>query len=261
MVAPIRHRLSAVRCVDASREGVLNVFQRRRTDVSPAHQLAQQLNSSKKVRHMAAAKCMQDKVVVVTGAGRGIGRGMAMLAAAEGAKVVVNDLGGSDRWRRAATSQAPAEEVVSRDQARPAARPSRISIRVAEAEPRAQAIVKAAVDTFGRVDAVINNAGILRDRIFHRMSDRVDLEAWSSTCTLNGARSTFQPCRRQLLQGPGVGRVRALHLDVRPRSVTLGRRTTPPPSSASSVCRAASPSTWPDSMSARTASPRSPGAG
>ena len=115
---------------------------------------------------MASAKCMQDKVVVVTGAGRGIGRGMAMLAAAEGAKVVVNDLGGSTDGEGRDTS--PADEVVAEIKKAGGKAVANYD-SVAEAES-AQKIIQCAIDNFGRIDSVVNNAGILRDRIFHRMS-------------------------------------------------------------------------------------------
>jgi NAD(P)-dependent dehydrogenase (short-subunit alcohol dehydrogenase family) len=115
---------------------------------------------------MAQAKCMQDKVVVVTGAGRGIGRGMAMLAAAEGAKVVVNDLGGSTDGEGRDTS--PADDVVAEIK-KAGGRAVANYDSVAEAES-AQKIIQCAIDNFGRIDSVVNNAGILRDRIFHRMS-------------------------------------------------------------------------------------------
>lgn len=111
-------------------------------------------------------KCMQDKVLVVTGAGRGIGRAIALLAAEEGAKVIVNDLGGSSDGEGADASAA--QTVV--DEIKVAG-----GIGVANhdsvAEPEgANNIIRTAIDNFGRIDAVVNNAGILRDRIFHRMS-------------------------------------------------------------------------------------------
>ncbi len=113
------------------------------------------------------AKCMDGKVLVVTGAGRGIGREMAILAAREGAKVVVNDLGAATDGEGGG-SQAPAEEVV---EIITKAGGKAVANFESVAEPKsAENIIKAAVDSFGRVDAVINNAGILRDRIFHRMS-------------------------------------------------------------------------------------------
>jgi NAD(P)-dependent dehydrogenase (short-subunit alcohol dehydrogenase family) len=112
------------------------------------------------------AKTLQDKVVIVTGAGRGIGREIALLCAAEGAKVVVNDPGGAPDG--AGTSAAPAEEVV--EEIRKAGGTAVANFEtVAEAIP-ASKIVKQAVDTYGKLDGVVNNAGILRDAIFHRMS-------------------------------------------------------------------------------------------
>jgi NAD(P)-dependent dehydrogenase (short-subunit alcohol dehydrogenase family) len=126
--------------------------------------------------------CMDGKVLLVTGAGRGIGREMAILGAKEGAKVVVNDLGGSVDGE-GATSQQPAEEVVETIKK---AGGQAVANFNSVADPQsAQAIVQAAVDNFGRIDAVINNAGILRDRIFHRMS----IEDWKQVIDvhLNGA--------------------------------------------------------------------------
>ena len=112
------------------------------------------------------AKSLQDKVIIVTGAGRGIGREIALLCAAEGAKVVVNDPGGAADG--AGTSAAPAEEVVEEIKKRGGTAIANFET-VAEAIP-ASRIVKAATDHFGKLDGVVNNAGILRDMIFHRMS-------------------------------------------------------------------------------------------
>jgi NAD(P)-dependent dehydrogenase (short-subunit alcohol dehydrogenase family) len=115
---------------------------------------------------MANTKSLDGKVVVVTGAGRGIGREIALLAAREGARVVVNDPGGAADG--AGTNAAPAEEVV--EEIRKAGGTAVANFEtVAEAVP-ASRIIKQAVDTYGRLDGVVNNAGILRDAIFHRMS-------------------------------------------------------------------------------------------
>jgi NAD(P)-dependent dehydrogenase (short-subunit alcohol dehydrogenase family) len=119
-----------------------------------------------------ASKCVEGKVIVVTGAGRGIGREIAMLAAAEGGKVVVNDLGGAADGDGSdlGVAQAVANEI---------SKAGGVAVANGDsvAEPQgAERIVKVAIDHFGRIDCVVNNAGILRDRIFHRMS-AVDWDA------------------------------------------------------------------------------------
>jgi NAD(P)-dependent dehydrogenase (short-subunit alcohol dehydrogenase family) len=113
-----------------------------------------------------ASGALDGKVVVVTGAGRGIGREIALLTAAEGAKVVVNDLGGGADGEGA--SKGPAEEVVAEIKKRGG---TAVANADSVAEPAsANNIIKAALDAFGRLDGVVNNAGILRDAIFHKMS-------------------------------------------------------------------------------------------
>ncbi|MBO9515179.1 MAG: SDR family NAD(P)-dependent oxidoreductase [Variovorax sp.] len=110
---------------------------------------------------------VEGKVVVVTGAGGGIGRDIALAMASHGARVVVNDIGaGVDGEGR---STGPAQQVVDEIHALGGeAVPSTDS--VAESASAAR-IVQCAVDNFGRIDAVVNNAGILRDRFFHKMSE------------------------------------------------------------------------------------------
>ena len=109
---------------------------------------------------------VEGKVIVVTGAGGGIGRDIALAMASHGAKVVVNDIGAA--LDGAGGSAGPAQQVV--DEIRAAggeAVPNTDSVADAASAAR---IVECAVESFGRIDAVVNNAGILRDRFFHKMS-------------------------------------------------------------------------------------------
>lgn len=115
---------------------------------------------------MADEQSVAGKVIVVTGAGRGIGREIAMLAAKEGAKVVVNDFGGSESGEGGDIG--PAQETVNDINAGGG---QAVANTASVSDPAgAESIIKDAADAFGRVDAVVNNAGILRDRIFHKMS-------------------------------------------------------------------------------------------
>lgn len=112
------------------------------------------------------SRMMEGQVAIVTGAGGGIGRDIALAMAREGAKVVVNDLGASMTGEGA--SAGPAQQVVDEIRAFGGeAVANTDSVADAAAATR---IVAAALDTFGRLDAVVNNAGILRDRFFHKMS-------------------------------------------------------------------------------------------
>jgi NAD(P)-dependent dehydrogenase (short-subunit alcohol dehydrogenase family) len=124
---------------------------------------------------------LEGKVVLVTGAGGGIGRDFALAMAAAGAKVLVNDLGTSVKGEGANTG--PAQQVA--DQIRAAGGTAAASSDSVADWASANRIVQAALDHFGRLDAVVNNAGILRDRFFFNMS----VEEWRAVIDvhLNGS--------------------------------------------------------------------------
>jgi NAD(P)-dependent dehydrogenase (short-subunit alcohol dehydrogenase family) len=115
---------------------------------------------------MTEGKPLQDKVAVVTGAGRGIGAAVALELARQGARIVVNDVGAS--LDGAGASASPGEEVAAR--IRELGGEAVVSTDSVADPAAAERIVGTAVDRFGRIDAVVNNAGILRDAMFHKMS-------------------------------------------------------------------------------------------
>ena len=124
---------------------------------------------------------LEGKVVLVTGAGGGIGRDFALAMGAAGAKVLVNDLGTSVKGEGA--DAGPAQKVVN--EIRAAGGTAAASTDSVADWTAANRIVQAALDTFGRIDAVVNNAGILRDRFFFNMS----VEEWRAVIDvhLNGS--------------------------------------------------------------------------
>ena len=110
---------------------------------------------------------LRDKVALVTGAGRGIGREIALLMAAHGAKIVVNDLGGSEKGE--GQDRGPADEVVreiEKQGGEAVANPDTVATWEG-----GRAMVQQALDRWGKIDIVVNNAGILRDRMFWKMSE------------------------------------------------------------------------------------------
>jgi hypothetical protein len=110
---------------------------------------------------------LKDRVAVVTGAARGIGREIALLLAKHGARVVVNDYGGSEAGT--GTTSAPADEVVG--EITSAGGQAVASYDSVASMAGGKSIVDTAVTTFGRIDIVVNNAGILRDRMIFNMSE------------------------------------------------------------------------------------------
>lgn len=121
---------------------------------------------------MDSTRMVKGKVVVVTGAGGGIGRDIALLMARHGAKVVVNDIGTSMAGE--GRNSAPAHQVV--EEIKAFGGEAVVNVDSVSEPEGAQRIVETALTGFGRIDCVVNNAGILRDRFFHKMS----VEEWDS---------------------------------------------------------------------------------
>ena len=115
---------------------------------------------------------LKDRVAVVTGAARGIGREIALLLAAQGARVVVNDYGGSEAGTGGTTM--PADDVVK--EITTAGGQAVASYDSVASMAGGKSIVDTAVKAFGRIDIVVNNAGILRDRMIFNMSE----EEWDA---------------------------------------------------------------------------------
>lgn len=120
---------------------------------------------------------LKDKVIVVTGAGRGIGRAIALSAASYGARVVVNDLGVSLGGEGEDTG--PARETVEVIKAAGGEAVANTN-NVAEWDG-ARGVIETAISSYGRLDGVVNNAGILRDRMFHKMHP----DEWDAVIKVN----------------------------------------------------------------------------
>jgi NAD(P)-dependent dehydrogenase (short-subunit alcohol dehydrogenase family) len=140
------------------------------------------------------------KVAVVTGAGQGIGRMYALGLASRGAKVVVNDLGGARDGK--GTDASAADKVVS--EIRTAGGEAVANYDNVSTMAGGENIVKTAVDTYGSVDILINNAGILRDRSFMKMTE----EEWDAVVSvhLKGAFCVTQPAVK-IMRDNNYGRI------------------------------------------------------
>ncbi|MBM4406869.1 MAG: SDR family NAD(P)-dependent oxidoreductase [Chloroflexi bacterium] len=120
---------------------------------------------------------LKGKVAIVTGGGRGIGREVCLLLGQQGAKVVVNDLGGDTIGGGA--SQTPADEVVT--EIKKAGGDAVANYQSVATVAGGESIVKTALDTFGRLDIVVHCAGILRDRMVYNMTE----EEWDSVINVH----------------------------------------------------------------------------
>jgi len=124
---------------------------------------------------------LEGKVAIVTGAGNGIGREIAIMMAQQGAKVIINDIGASVSGEgQDATPAQQTRAIITQNGGQ-----AEISTDSVATWASAQKIVQAALDHYGRIDIVVNNAGILRDQIFHRMTP----EEWDAVIAvhLNGS--------------------------------------------------------------------------
>ncbi len=129
---------------------------------------------------------LNGKVAVITGAGRGIGREEALLLAKQGAKVVVNDLGG--HFDGTGQSRSPAEDVVK--EIRAAGGEAVANYESVTDFKSAKRIIECAIDNFGKLNVVVNNAGILRDRMIFNMSE----EDWDAVVAVH-LKGTFNLAR------------------------------------------------------------------
>lgn len=130
---------------------------------------------------------LDDKVVLVTGGGNGIGKQIALIAAAEGAKVIVNDLGGGTRGGDEG-SAGPAEQVAAEIRAKGGK-----AISNSDSVTNFDAVVgmrEQALKEFGGLHSVINPAGILRDGMFHKMKN----EDWDTVIDVH-LKGSFNVCR------------------------------------------------------------------
>ena len=151
---------------------------------------------------------LEGKVAIITGAGGGIGRAHALLFAREGAKVLVNDVGGA---RDGTGEDAGLAATVAEEIKRAGGEAAVHTQSIAPAEG-AESLVSTAIDAFGRVDILVNNAGLIRDKSFLKM----DEEMWDAVIDvhLKGTFLCSQAFAKRLLvqnkdssDGPKGGRI------------------------------------------------------
>ena len=133
---------------------------------------------------MSSQRMCEGRVCIVTGAGRGLGREYALSLAQHGAKVVVNDLGGDRDGTGADTG--PAQEVV--DEIKAAGGDAATNTDDISSWDGAASLIQQAIDTFGRLDVLVNNAGILRDRMIFSMTE----DEWDAVIRVH-LKGTFAP--------------------------------------------------------------------
>jgi NAD(P)-dependent dehydrogenase (short-subunit alcohol dehydrogenase family) len=197
------------------------------------------------------AKLCDGRVVIITGAGRGIGREYALMLAAHGAKVVVNDLGGARDGT--GTSLGPAQEVVNEIVA--AGGEAIANGDDVSDFAGAEKMIQQAIAKFGKLDVLVNNAGILRDRMLVNMAEA----EWDAVIKVH-LKGTFGPAHhaakhwRELVKNGQKVDARIINTtSVSGSMATPARPTTAPPRRASP----ASPSS-PRASCAVTASPSTP---
>ena len=120
---------------------------------------------------------LDGKVAAITGSGRGIGRGIALLMAREGAKVVVNDLGGSVHGE--GTDKTPAQQVV--EEIKRAGGQAVANADNIATVKGGESLIQTAVDSFGKIDILVNCAGIVRDRMIFNMTE----EEWDAVIAVH----------------------------------------------------------------------------
>src|SRR5687767_11056022 len=129
---------------------------------------------------------LEGKIAIVTGAGRGIGRGEALLLASEGARVVVNDVGGE--WDGSGKDERPAQQVV--DEIAAAGGEAVANYDDVASWDGSEKMIRQAIDTWGQLDILVNNAGILRDKMIFNLTE----EDWDAVIRVH-LKGHFAPTR------------------------------------------------------------------